>query len=165
MNKILSAYVAVSFASVLSMAAFAGQSAPHAHHHEMPGMHEGNNGHGHEQTHQDETPHHEEHDHPLMTMAPTITQTGEVTAAIAAGGAPVIVDVLGVVCDFCAMAMNKVFGKRDEVTAVHVDLDKKTLSLVIHEGQALSDEQIAALAKKAGYRIAAIRRGTEALGG
>jgi copper chaperone CopZ len=98
-------------------------------------------------------------------MAPTITQTGEVTAAIAAGGAPVVVDVLGVVCDFCAMAMNKVFGKRDEVTAVHVDLDKKTLSLVIHEGQALSDEQIAALAKKAGYRIAAIRRGTEALGG
>ena len=81
------------------------------------------------------------------------------------GGTPVVVDVLGVVCDFCAMAMNKIFGKRDEVTAVYVDLDKKTLSLVIGEGEALSDKQIEKLAKRAGYRIAAIRRHREALGG
>ena len=63
------------------------------------------------------------------------------------------------------MAMNKVFGKRGEVTAVYVDLDKKTLSLVIEKGETLSDKQIENLAKKAGYRIAAIRRNSEALGG
>ena len=98
-------------------------------------------------------------------MTASSTQTHEVTAALVAGGAPVVVDVLGVVCDFCATAMNKTFGKRDEVAAVYVDLDKKTLSLVIGEGAALSDKQIEKLAKKAGYRIAAIRRNSEALGG
>ena len=77
----------------------------------------------------------------------------------------VVVDVLGVVCDFCAYCMNKIFGKRDEVAAVYVDLDKKILSLVIGEGEALTDKQIEKLAKKVGYRIAAIRRDSEALGG
>ena len=85
--------------------------------------------------------------------------------ALTNGGEPVVVDVLGVVCDFCATAMNKIFGKRDEVAALYVDLDKKTLSLVINEGASLSDKQIEKLAKKAGYRIAAIRRDSEAMGG
>ena len=74
-------------------------------------------------------------------------------------------DVLGVVCDFCATAMNKVFSKRDEVVAIYVDLDKKTLNLVINDGSDLSDKQIEKLAKQAGYRIAAIRRDNEAMGG
>ena len=70
--------------------------------------------------------------------AATITHTNEISAALANGGAPVVVDVLGVVCDFCATAMNKIFSKRDEVAAIYVDLDKKTLSLVINDGSDLS---------------------------
>ena len=106
------------------------------------------------------------HEHGDMAMkAGTITHTDEISAALASGGAPVVVDVLGVVCDFCATAMNKVFNKRDEVAAVYVDLDKKTLSLVINDGSDLSDKQIEKLAKQAGYRIAAIRRDSEAMGG
>ena len=106
------------------------------------------------------------HDHGDMGMkAATITHTDEISAALANGGAPVVVDVLGVVCDFCATAMNKVFSKRDEVAAIYVDLDKKTLNLVINDGSDLSDKQIEKLAKQAGYRIAAIRRDNEAMGG
>ena len=97
--------------------------------------------------------------------AATITHTDEISAALVNGGAPVVVDVLGVVCDFCATAMNKIFSKRDEVAAIYVDLDKKTLSLVINDGSVLSDKQIEQLAKQAGYRIAAIRRDSEAMGG
>jgi hypothetical protein len=116
---------------------------------------------------------HGSHEHPtenakedVMTMsAPAITTTDDITAALANGGAPVVVDVLGVVCDFCAVAMNKIFGKREEVSALYVDLDKKTLSLVVNKGASLSDKDIENLAKKAGYRIAAIRRDAEALGG
>ena len=116
---------------------------------------------------------HGSHEHPtenakedVMTMsAAAITTTDDITAALANGGAPVVVDVLGVVCDFCAVAMNKIFGKREEVSALYVDLDKKTLSLVVNKGASLSDEDIENLAKKAGYRIAAIRRDAEALGG
>ena len=116
---------------------------------------------------------HGSHEHPtenakedVMTMsAAAITTTDDITAALANGGAPVVVDVLGVVCDFCAVAMNKIFGKRDEVSALYVDLNKKTLSLVVHKGASLSDQDIEILAKKAGYRIAAIRRDAAAMGG
>ena len=66
--------------------------------------------------------------------------------------------------DFCALAMNKIFGKREEVAAIYVDLDTKALSLVLAPGASLSDQTIAELAVQAGYRIADIRRGDEALG-
>ena len=156
-------------ALALPVSAFADHSNEGPDHHAMSGMQHGDHDHEHAHQHED-TGHdghgeHEGHDHGAMSMAATITQTDDVAAALAAGGAPVVVDVLGVVCDFCATAMNKIFGKRDEVTAVYVDLDKKTLSLVIGEGEALTDKQIEKLAKKAGYRIAAIRRDSEALGG
>ena len=93
-----------------------------------------------------------------------ITHTQEIDEALARGGEPVVADVLGVVCDFCALAMNKIFSKRDEVAAVYVDLDTKALNLVLVPGAELTDETIANLAVQAGYRIAAIRRGEEALG-
>jgi Ni/Co efflux regulator RcnB len=98
------------------------------------------------------------------SAGPTITRTPEIEAALAAGGEPVVADVLGVVCDFCATAMNKIFGKREEVAAVYVDLDTKALSLVLHAGQTLSDTAIGELAEQAGYRIAAVRRSIDALG-
>ena len=105
------------------------------------------------------------HDHESAnSTAASITRTQEISDALEQGGNPVVVDVLGVVCDFCAVAMNKVFGKRDEVAAVYVDLDKKTLSLVVNKGAALTDKDIEQLAMKAGYRIAAIRRDSQAMG-
>lgn len=106
------------------------------------------------------------HDHESAnSAAASITRTQEISDALEQGGNPVVVDVLGVVCDFCAVAMNKVFGKRDEVAAVYVDLDKKTLNLVVSKGAALTDKDIEQLAMKAGYRIAAIRRDSQAMGG
>jgi len=152
MNKILS----LLLAAALSTSAFADD-----HKHEMKHHDGGQMNHDHGAEHE-----HGSHDHGDMAMnAATITHTDEISAALANGGAPVVVDVLGVVCDFCATAMNKIFSKRDEVAAIYVDLDKKTLSLVITDGSDLSDKQIEKLAKQAGYRIAAIRRDSEAMGG
>ena len=116
---------------------------------------------------------HDDHDHSAMDhsghdMSPKhalLTRTSDIDKALMAGGQPVVVDVLGVVCDFCATAMNKIFGKRQEVAAVYVDLDKKTLSLALQSGKTLSDQDIEELAEQAGYRIAAIRRDSEAIGG
>ena len=116
---------------------------------------------------------HDDHDHSAMDhsghdMSPKhalLTRTSDIDKALMAGGQPVVVDVLGVVCDFCATAMNKIFGKRKEVAAVYVDLDKKTLSLALQAGKTLSDQDIEKLAEQAGYRIAAIRRDSEAIGG
>ena len=98
------------------------------------------------------------------TGVPTLTRTEDIDSALAQGGEPIVADVLGVVCDFCALAMNKIFGKREEVAAIYVDLDTKALSLVLVPGASMSDQTIAALAVQAGYRIADVRRGDEALG-
>ena len=180
MNTVFFKSLTLVAALALPISAFADHSNKVPDHHAMPSMQHGDLDHGHEHAYQHEDAGHdghgehkghegheghEGHAHGAMNMAATITQTDEVAAALAAGGTPIVADVLGVVCDFCAVAMNKIFGKRDEVTAVYVDLDKKTLSLVIGEGEALSDKQIEKLAKRAGYRIAAIRRDGEALGG
>ena len=95
---------------------------------------------------------------------PILTRTQDIDSALAQGGDPIVADVLGVVCDFCALAMNKIFSKREEVAAIYVDLDTKALNLVLVPGASMSDQTIADLAVQAGYRIADVRRGGEALG-
>jgi len=163
MNKILS----LLLAAALSTSAFADDDKHEMKHHDGGQMTHAGMNHDHGAEHDHGANHeHGSRDHGAMAMnAATITHTDEISAALANGGAPVVVDVLGVVCDFCATAMNKIFSKRDEVAAIYVDLDKKTLSLVITDGSDLSDKQIEKLAKQAGYRIAAIRRDSEAMGG
>jgi len=110
--------------------------------------------------------HGDDHTHDDMTESPaatdatlTLADTPELTAALSAGGEPIVASVLGAVCDFCALAMNKTFGKRDEVAAVYVDLDAKTLNLVLKPGASLSDETLKKAVKKAGYKVSLIERG------
>jgi hypothetical protein len=79
-------------------------------------------------------------------------------AAVADGGELIVVDVLGVVCDFCATAMNKTFAKRKEVATTYVDLDTKTLSIVTKPGATLDDKTIDKLVKKSGYKLSGVRR-------
>ena len=170
MNKTIS----LLMSAALSTSAYADDAKHEMKHHVGGPMNHADMNHADGAEHDDGANHeHESHEHHAMTHdhgnlpmnAATITHTNEISAALANGGAPVVVDVLGVVCDFCATAMDKVFSKRDEVAAIYVDLDKKTLNLVINDGSDLSDKQIEKLAKQAGYRIAAIRRDNEAMGG
>jgi hypothetical protein len=125
-------------------------------------------------THQDHLTHSDHADHhndegdagadSSNSTHPVMTHTDAISDALAEGGEPIVADVLGVVCDFCALAMNKIFGQREEIAAVYVDLDTKALNLVLIPGATLSDETIAELAVQAGYRVAAVRRGEQALG-
>ncbi len=104
---------------------------------------------------------HKADDHASHTMVSdlALTRTPEIDAALAAGGEPVVVKVLGAVCDFCATAMNKTFGRRDDVSAVHVDLDAKTLNLVLIPGAEMDDKRLRKLVKKSGYKADDIARG------
>ena len=116
---------------------------------------------------------HGDHDHAKMDAAMTapaqsdlaLASTPELAAALAAGGEPVVAKVLGAVCDFCATAMNKTFGRRDEVAAVHVDLDAKTLNLVLRPGMTLDDATLRKTVQKAGYKVDRIARGAELASG
>lgn len=80
-------------------------------------------------------------------------------AAFAAhGGKHVTVGLNGLVCDYCAQSMKKIFGKKDPVSAVEVDLTKKTMTLDIKKGAELSDEDIRAGVTDAGYSVTGITR-------
>ncbi len=128
-------------------------------HHATHDMHEHD-----DHDHQEADSGHTSHDDHSPASGPALTRTEDIESALARGGEPIVADVLGVVCDFCALAMNKIFGKREEVAAIYVDLDTKALSLVLVPGASMSDQTIADLAVQAGYRIADVRRGSEALG-
>ena len=49
------------------------------------------------------------------------------------------VDVNGMVCDFCARALEKVFSEKQEVAAIDVDLDNGKISINFNDGANLED--------------------------
>ncbi len=99
------------------------------------------------------------HEGHAMHAADDAPMHEDIAAALAAGGSLVTAEVNGMVCDFCATAMTRTFGRRDEVAAVHVDLDTKVLQVVVKDGESLSDEAIRDLVTRSGYETTAIRRG------
>merc|ERR1711991_403875 len=93
--------------------------------------------------HKEANSNHASHSDHAASDRPLLTRTDDIESALAEGGEPIVADVLGVVCDFCALAMNKIFSKREEVAAIYVDLDTKALSLVLAPGASMSDQTIA----------------------
>nr|WP_070960597.1 heavy-metal-associated domain-containing protein [Hyphomonas sp. Mor2] len=96
----------------------------------------------------------------IMFAAPIATaQDAPVETAISAQTL-VTAKVNGMVCDFCARAVTKVFGKENAVENVHVDLDKGEIHVTLKAGADLSDETVADLVKKSGYDLVSIERET-----
>lgn len=169
--------IRILFISAALLAAPAAFAQDHTHHsHEADKGHEGHDHTAHDHASHDHKTHegegedhaaraddkgkHRDHDKGAIVLS----RTAEIDAALAAGGEPVVVEVLGAVCDFCAKAMNKTFGRRDEVAAVFVDLDAKTLNLVFVTNGAMDDEEINRVVKRSGYKAKAIHRGDHILG-
>lgn len=86
------------------------------------------------------------------------SETSAETATVAQ--TMVTAKVNGMVCDFCARAVTKVFGKEDAVENVHVDLDNGEIHVTLKSGAELSDERVATLVKKSGYDLVSIARET-----
>lgn len=68
------------------------------------------------------------------------------------------VNVKGMVCDFCARAVTKVFGKNAAVDTVDVDLDEGHIHVGLKPGASLSDADIETMVKKSGYAMVSIDR-------
>ena len=66
-------------------------------------------------------------------------------------------DVNGLVCDFCARALEKVFGKQEEVNNINVDLDTKIITINFKDGKSLTDEAVTKLITDSGYDVRGIR--------
>ena len=72
--------------------------------------------------------------------------------------ADISVGLSGLVCDFCSIALNKTFKKNKSVAATYVDLDTKTLSIMLKDGAVIDDAEVEKLVKKAGYNVTGIER-------
>lgn len=70
----------------------------------------------------------------------------------------ITVDVNGLVCDFCARALEKTFYQREGVEGVLVNLDTHIVTLEVTEGANLSDGEITELISSAGYNVNKITR-------
>lgn len=77
----------------------------------------------------------------------------------AAEACAVDVQVNGLVCDFCARALEKTFGRRDEVQDITVDLDSGNVHIVMKEGKTLDDAILRQLITDSGYDVQSISKG------
>lgn len=68
-------------------------------------------------------------------------------------GETVHIKVMGLVCDYCAQAVNKVFMGTEKAESVDVDLDKALITLVMKKDQVFSDEEIKKFITDAGYSL------------
>ena len=91
---------------------------------------------------------------PMSALAKDVKLKGPEIVAIA----DISVGLNGLVCDFCTLALNKTFKKRDEVRGTYIDLDTKTLSVALADNQTLDNEAVMSLVKKAGYSVTKITR-------
>ncbi len=67
-----------------------------------------------------------------------------------------IVEVKGMVCDFCAQSLKKVFGKKEAVKDIAVDLDTQMVTVNFKNSQRLTDAEIEEAITWAGYDIVKI---------
>ncbi len=88
----------------------------------------------------------------LLTLAALIVFTSNAYADT------IKASVNGLVCAFCATAIEKTFMKQPAVEAVKVDLEHKLVTVTTKEGQNLDDETVKKLITDAGYSITDIAR-------
>jgi len=67
--------------------------------------------------------------------------------------------VNGMVCGFCATAIEKTLRKEPEVKTVDVDLNNRLVTVTTKEGRTLDDGKITHLLKNSGYSVVKIDRG------
>ncbi|MEM1086255.1 MAG: heavy-metal-associated domain-containing protein [Pseudomonadota bacterium] len=72
----------------------------------------------------------------------------------------IVAKVNGMVCDFCARAVTKVFGKEEAVESINVDLDAGEIRVALKTGRDISDERVGELVKKSGYDLVSVARNT-----
>lgn len=98
----------------------------------------------------------------IMVCAPSFAaeETPTPTAEQAAVCADAIdVKVNGLVCDFCARSLEKVFGSHEGVSGVTVDLEQGSVSIAMQPGKTIDDATLTELITDSGYNVSAIDRG------
>jgi copper chaperone CopZ len=84
----------------------------------------------------------------------TFTITLSLSAAVSAE--TIRATVNGMVCGFCASAIEKTFKRQGEVKSVTVDLEKKLVTVETKPGQTIDDPKFRRLMTNTGYSVVSI---------
>ena len=68
------------------------------------------------------------------------------------------ISVNGLVCDFCARSIEKLFSKKESVKSINVNLEQMLITISLKKGKSLNDSIITKIITDSGYDIREIRR-------
>ena len=68
------------------------------------------------------------------------------------------ISVNGLVCDFCARSIEKIFSKKESVQSININLEKMLITINLKKGKNLDDNTIKQLIKDSGYDVREINR-------
>lgn len=85
---------------------------------------------------------------------PEKIQAGTVNKA----GTLINIGVNGLVCDFCARTLEKVFMKRSDIAGIDVSLDDSRILVSLKDKADIDDDTLRKLVTDAGYNISSITR-------
>ena len=63
------------------------------------------------------------------------------------------ISVNGLVCDFCARSIEKIFSKKESVQSININLEKMLITINLKKGKNLDDNTIKQLIKDSGYDV------------
>ena len=66
--------------------------------------------------------------------------------------------VNGLVCDFCARSIEKIFKKNDSVSDIEVNMEKMLITIYMQKDKTIKNEIIKKLINDSGYDVTEIRR-------
>lgn len=70
----------------------------------------------------------------------------------------IFISVNGLVCDFCAVSIEKTFNKKQAVESLNINLDKMLITIHLKDGFDLENDMIIDLINKSGYNVTDINR-------
>ena len=68
------------------------------------------------------------------------------------------ISVNGLVCDFCARSIEKLFSKKESVKSINVNLEQMLITISLKKGKSLNDDIITKVITDSGYDVREIRR-------
>jgi len=90
----------------------------------------------------------------MKTYLLTVILMFTLTAAVSAD--TIRAKVNGMVCGFCATAIEKTFRKQPEVSGVNVDLNEKLVTVTMKSGHNIDDAKFKKLMANTGYSVVSI---------
>ena len=68
------------------------------------------------------------------------------------------ISVNGLVCDFCARSIEKLFRKKELVKSINVDLENMLITIYLKKGKNINNIIVTQLIKDSGYDVTEINR-------